>query len=66
MRRKMTREEQITRWLDQEWIPAKRSNALYQNIKGYNVSVVDRDNKDQWDWQIAERNSGKVVKRNSS
>lgn len=48
----MTRSEQIEVWLHQNWrISAK--GALWQNIRGYNVAVVKKE-EDQiaWEWRL--------------
>ena len=50
----MTRSEQIEKWFLRSWIKARTSEAVYLNIRGYNVSVFERS-ENCWSNRILER-----------
>jgi len=50
----LTRDKFIERYLPKGWKPAKtESGAIYKNLRGYNISVMERNEKPgHWKWRM--------------
>lgn len=58
----MTREEFVEKYFPRGWKPARTgSGAVFKNLRGFNVAVMERDEKPgHWKWRIRPAGSDNV------